>query len=73
MTDGDLAVLLVASMLGDANVVCTDPLCEGCETFRRIWWDTYNRLDMDATVAVAVASMVEGVPFPPSPTPEYLV
>jgi hypothetical protein len=71
MTEGDLSALLVASMLGDAETACTDPTCRGCQYFRRVWWDTYNRLTLVTTEKIAIVSMLNEVPFPPSPLQEW--
>lgn len=46
---------------------CNDDECEPCNTFRLVWWDTYNTVDNYLGVALQAKLRATGCPLPPAP------
>lgn len=72
MADRDISTLLMAVAHAWPTIRCDDDDCQPCVNIRRLWWDTFIRLDPRYCELMYEDSAREGILFPPTPPLEDL-
>jgi hypothetical protein len=67
MSDRDVATLLMSVAHAWPIIRCSDDTCEPCLRIRRLWWDTFIRLDPHYCEIMFEDSAREAILFPPVP------
>lgn len=70
ISDIEVAHFLATSASGLMFDTCSNPLCDVCNAFNKVWWDWMAQLSGPVRVRVQRLMLDHGIEFPPAPWEE---